>query len=491
MTAAPADPRLDPAAAQRTEDVWATALDEHRGYLAQVDGLAESTVTVRMRMLSAMARSIGLGPWALSDEAFSLWLDQRGLARESQRTYRKVSRGFYRWAVAVGYIERQPLADRPTRVRRAPEGAWSAGLEEWEVHESRVGASPEYVRTRAKHLRRFADECGVASPWNVEPAHVHGWLARLNVSGSTVAAARNALRSFYRWACHDGRIEHDPTDEPSRRASTRFAPERWEVEISAWRRAMLAESKPSTTLMLRVQHLRRFARENSHLAPFEPTTDELLDWLSHKRWSPETRRSVRGSLRGFYRWAKQSGRVAKNPAAKLPAVKAPLSHARPAADADYRAALAKADRSERMALRLAAELGLRRAEVAVVHTSDLRHTETGMLILVHGKGRRDRVLPVPQSLADSLRAVTPGFVFPGKIDGHISPQYLSKRLGALLPPGVSMHMLRHRFATNAYAVDRDVLTVQRLLGHSSPATTQRYVAVTDDRMRELVEAIAS
>ena len=491
MTVAPADPRLDPAAAIRAEDIWTSALDEHRRYLAQVDGMAESTVASRIRMLSALGRTVGAAPWAVTDEVFTNWLEARGLARESRRSYRKITRGFYRWALAVGYVDRQPINEKQSRVRRDPQGAWVAALEQWETNEIRGSATPGYTQVRSKHLRRFADECGVESPWNVEPSHVQGWLSRLEVSAGTVAAARNALRSFYRWAIRDGRIEFDPTDEPSRRATTRFAPERWESQISAWRRALLAESKPSTTIALRVQHVRRFARENLHLGPFDPSTDELLDWLSHKRWSPETRRSVRASLRSFYRWAKQSSRMPKNPASKLPAVKSPLSHARPAADSDYRAALAKADRRERIALRLAAELGMRRAEVAVAHTTDLRVTEAGMSILVHGKGRRDRILPVPQSLADTLRALTPGFVFPGQVDGHISPQYLSKRLGALLPPGVSMHMLRHRFATNAYSVDRDVLTVQRLLGHASPATTQRYVAVTDDRMRALVEAIAS
>jgi len=57
--------------------------------------------------------------------------------------------------------------------------------------------------------------------------------------------------------------------------------------------------------------------------------------------------------------------------------------------------------------------------------------------------------------------------------------------------GVTMHQLRHRFATMAYAVDTDVLVVQRLLGHASPATTQRYVRTDDRAARRTVKAVAA
>lgn len=58
------------------------------------------------------------------------------------------------------------------------------------------------------------------------------------------------------------------------------------------------------------------------------------------------------------------------------------------------------------------------------------------------------------------------------------------------PSGVTMHALRHVFATRTYNVNRDVLAVQRLLGHASAANTQRYVQVSDESMRALVEAVA-
>jgi integrase len=137
---------------------------------------------------------------------------------------------------------------------------------------------------------------------------------------------------------------------------------------------------------------------------------------------------------------------------------------------------------------MAAELGMRRAEVAVAHSSDIVADGDGWALIVHGKGDKHRTLPLPRGISAMLRTQPPGFVFPGNYSGHLSARYLGKLISALLPTGVAMHALRHRFATKVYNVDRDVFTTQQLLGHASPATTQRYVLVSDVNMRRLIEA---
>ena len=143
-------------------------------------------------------------------------------------------------------------------------------------------------------------------------------------------------------------------------------------------------------------------------------------------------------------------------------------------------------------LRLAAEAGLRRAEVAGVHTRDVVEDLGGWSLWVHGKGGRDRLVPLSRSLAVELRGhVERGYVFPGAVGGHLSPRWVGRIVAELLPGEVTMHQLRHRFATRAYGVDRDTFTVQQLLGHASPDTTRRYVAVPDERLRATVDAIGS
>ena len=164
---------------------------------------------------------------------------------------------------------------------------------------------------------------------------------------------------------------------------------------------------------------------------------------------------------------------------------------RPCPEIAYREALARAGDRERVILRLAAEAGLRRAEVARVHSDDLIEDLEGWSLIVHGKGGRQRVVPLTDSLAAAVRSRGQGWAFPGGMDGHLSPRWVGKVVTRLLSGEATMHQLRHRFATRAYSVDRDVFTVQELLGHASPATTRRYVMVPRSALRDTVRAVAS
>ena len=59
-----------------------------------------------------------------------------------------------------------------------------------------------------------------------------------------------------------------------------------------------------------------------------------------------------------------------------------------------------------------------------------------------------------------------------------------------LTGGWSPHTLRHRFASAVYRGSHDIRATQELLGHSSVATTQRYVAVDEDAVTAAVRSIA-
>lgn len=264
----------------------------------------------------------------------------------------------------------------------------------------------------------------------------------------------------------------------------------WREPIQEWATALRAAGRAQTTIRTRCEHLRWLARDHAHRHPWDLTLDDLTTWAGSHTWARETRRAVRASLRSFYTWGETTGRARTNPTTGLPRIEPAQPRPHPTPDLAYRAALAGADPRERLILRLAAETGLRRGEVAQVHTRDLLEDLDGWSLLVHGKGSRERIVPLPPALAAELRAQPPGWVFPGEDNGHLSPRWIGKLITRLLPEHWTMHSLRHRFATRAYAATGDLLAVQHLLGHTTPTTTQVYVRIADDSLRRAVLAAA-
>ena len=118
-------------------------------------------------------------------------------------------------------------------------------------------------------------------------------------------------------------------------------------------------------------------------------------------------------------------------------------------------------------LRLAAECGLRRSEIARVNSRDVMDDLLGKSLIVTGKGDKQRIVPLPDDLAD----------------------YIEQCGGWLLPDGWGCHSLRHRYATKTYEQTHDLFLVARLLGHSSVETTQIYVAMPDSRLRSALGAV--
>jgi integrase/recombinase XerC len=265
--------------------------------------------------------------------------------------------------------------------------------------------------------------------------------------------------------------------------------------IARYEKHLRGIGRPKTTIELRRHQLRYLAKSLNTPAQLITEAD-LIDWMARHDWKPETRRSYRAGVRGFFAWAHKTGAVGADPAVELPGIKPDWPVPRPAPDVVWSRATMAADRRVGLMLRLAGEAGLRRGEVAAVHTRDLRAGEHGPQLLVHGKGRRERLVPITEELAAGIAAGaaghTPGesadgWLFPGPI-GHLSAKYVGQLCAQVMPDVWTMHALRHRFATRAYRGSRNIRAVQKLLGHSSVAMTERYTAVDDDEMRAAMMA---
>lgn len=264
----------------------------------------------------------------------------------------------------------------------------------------------------------------------------------------------------------------------------------WAAAIDEWTGYAHTRGWASTTIGTRRDHLRVVARRIG-VGPWSVEPLQLVAWFNRQRWSTETRRGHRATLRSFYGWAASTGRVVESPALSLPRVRPAPPRPRPTPDAVYVRALATATPRERLMVRLGAEIGLRRAEVAQVHSGDLFADLDGWSLVVHGKGGKQRTLPLPPLLAAELRSLPAGWAFPGDVGGHLSPRWVGTLVSRLMPAPWTMHTLRHRFADRTHQVEHDLVIVQELLGHASIVTTRAYVPVRRDRLRSTVEAAAA
>jgi integrase/recombinase XerD len=128
------------------------------------------------------------------------------------------------------------------------------------------------------------------------------------------------------------------------------------------------------------------------------------------------------------------------------------------------------------------------------------------MILAKGKGNKERLVPLNDTCIESLRAYikvreffvsgvkSAHFLFASRSkDGCLTRQ----RVGQLIkntaiefgmdPTTISPHVFRHSFATHLLQGGSDLLTIQKLLGHSDIATTQIYTHVFPESVYQLVQ----
>lgn len=262
-------------------------------------------------------------------------------------------------------------------------------------------------------------------------------------------------------------------------------PAGWVEPLGKWCVELAAGGRSRQTVELRRAHIAQTARALAG-SPSSITAEDLLGWLASRTWERETRRAHRASLRLFFESAGRPDLVAVVPRVR-PAEPLP----RPTPDVELASALRVADGRTALILRLAAEAGLRRGEIAQVHADDLGRDLLGPTLLVHGKGGRRREVPLGDALAAEVRLrAGGGWLLPGQINGHLSARRVGELAADVLPGSWTLHSLRHRFASRAHEATHDLIAVSRLLGHASVATTQRYVATDAQRLRRVAQAAA-
>jgi site-specific recombinase XerD len=140
----------------------------------------------------------------------------------------------------------------------------------------------------------------------------------------------------------------------------------------------------------------------------------------------------------------------------------------------------------RTALTAAYAAGLRASEAASLKVADI-DSDRMVIQIHHGKGAKDRTVMLSPQLLGILRAYwrlarPETWLFPGRGEKPIDVQVLhaacrSATKAAGLVKRVSVHTLRHSFATHLLESGTDIRIIQVLLGHNNLSTTARYTHV--------------
>ncbi len=236
-------------------------------------------------------------------------------------------------------------------------------------------------------------------------------------------------------------------------------------------------------------------------------TDELRNYLedmiSGRQLSVATVRRRIACLRAFFRYFDE-GKVLTDPfigwRLKLPRRKRlprALSHGETGTLLKLRS-LGRHDLSIEIGLMIAT--GIRVGELCKVLTGDV--SPDGSTLRIRGKGSRDRVVYVTnRKLRTKLQALVgrrqrllgaQGTLFVNHYGLPLRPHSFRSKLRSAasyagLKRRVTPHMLRHTAATLLIENGVDIRIVQRLLGHSSIATTEIYTHVSDEALRKTLE----
>ncbi|MGD2152588.1 MAG: tyrosine recombinase [Gemmatimonadales bacterium] len=236
-------------------------------------------------------------------------------------------------------------------------------------------------------------------------------------------------------------------------------------------------------------------------------------FLSHLTMAALKKRTIARKLsavRSFFRFLQREGIVAANPARQVRApregrvlpghlTQREMSQlfelaARRAAQPGWRGL------RDQALMELLYSAGLRLSEV---HALDLAHVDLeAKRVRVHGKGRKERIVPIGGHAVDALLAYgrdrarqfgppadgDPLFTSDrGRRLSRRQIQRIATRYIALVAEesGLSTHSVRHSFATHLLDEGADLMAIKELLGHASLSTTQMYAHTSRERLRQV------
>ena len=216
------------------------------------------------------------------------------------------------------------------------------------------------------------------------------------------------------------------------------------------------------------------------------------------------------ALRSLYKWLAREGVVRQNPAKlvatprlprKLPRVPT-LEEMNGLLDSQMQDHAAFPER-DRAIFELLYGCGLRNSELVGIELGDIE--EANAVILVRGKGKKQRYVPLEGAAAIALQAYretrrrllqekgrNTAKLFINRRGGPLTTRSVArivKRIAIAkgLPPDIHPHTLRHAFGTHMLSEGADLRAIQELLGHERLSTTQKYTQLSMTQVMEVYD----
>jgi integrase/recombinase XerC len=212
----------------------------------------------------------------------------------------------------------------------------------------------------------------------------------------------------------------------------------------------------------------------------------------------------------MYRWLAREGMVQQNPAKLVSTPKIPkklprvptLEEMNGLLDSGMPETVAFPER-DRAIFELLYGCGLRNSELVGIELDDLQWANE--VILIRGKGKKQRYVPLVGAAAEALQAYFEARrqvltqarastlrLFINRRGGPLTTRSVGRIVKQVaiakgLPPDVHPHTLRHAFGTHMLTEGADLRAIQELLGHERLSTTQKYTQLSIQHVTEVYD----
>jgi integrase/recombinase XerC len=216
------------------------------------------------------------------------------------------------------------------------------------------------------------------------------------------------------------------------------------------------------------------------------------------------------ALRSMYKWLAREGVVQQNPAKLVSSPKLPKKLPRVPTMEEMNGLLnselpeaAAFPERDRAIFELLYGCGLRNSELVGIELNDIE--ETNGVILVRGKGKKQRYVPLEGAADEALQRYRPARqkvlletkkatrrLFINQRGGPLTSRSVGRIVKQIavakgLPPDIHPHTLRHAFGTHMLTEGADLRAIQELLGHERLSTTQKYTQLSISHVMEVYD----